>query len=155
MFTSRIFPAYISLLSVVRAAVPTTVPVYSGPQAVFPTAREFFIIGCNDPLASGMSLAVEGSSDWGALGAQSRTELFGIKCVYVTWNGDADVDAAMSTAAATIGLVETALRGNVDLTQSFGRSGWAGLSITQVQATQDTAGAALHCMFDIVCSARI
>jgi hypothetical protein len=158
MISSRIFPAINAVVAIATAALEATeTTVIDGPVSSQVPDGNFLCVGADTPYNSGTQImAVDGDSDWAALGARAREETFTIWCTYVAWTGDSDLSDARARAATDIGELEAALRAapgfNLNGTLP---SGWVALVITRVSQVNTDNGVQVHVLFGVVCRARI
>src|SRR6266496_5373782 len=156
---TRIFAAYNAYLALVRGALPTldaVGAVYDGPQIASTTSKDVVIVGCSNPLDTGMTLAVDtGQQDWVAVAppSQPRDESFAIYSTYVAWTGSNDLAGCRARADTNISAIETAVRANPLLSGGLTAPGWSSLSVVSLEQVQDPSGAALHVLFALVCHA--
>lgn len=153
---TRFFAAYNAYLQVIRNALPE-VTVFDGPQPKLPTDKDLVVVGCADPLADGMSLAVDsGQQDWITLGPQRpRDETFVIYSTLIAWTGANDLSDCRVRADAGISAIETAVRADLTLSGALTNPGWCGIAVTQMSHVLYNVGTALHVQFALACQARI
>jgi hypothetical protein len=155
--TSQIFPALDALVAITIAAVPATITVYDGPVTITPPEQDFIIVGAEDVYNQGQPIAaVDGTSDWAALGAGKRDEFFTIHNTYVAWSGDETLTTTRARAQTNIGLIETALRTTgKTLNGTLNSPGWCALQITKVAQVKPGNGCQVHVTYGVVCRGRI
>lgn len=171
--TTQIFASYNALLAIVQAALPTLVgvgAVYDGPQPQLLTNTDAVFVGCDDPLVASTVLAIDaGRQEWQDLGAMTKRETFTILCSYVAWSGDNDLPGCRTRAAANIALIETALRpnpaggasasdgmlGTNSANGPLAPTGWCSVSVVRAQVIANSAGPALHVLFQVDCTTQI
>lgn len=158
--STRIFAAYNAYLAVIKTALPdmdAAGAVFDGPQPKYATNIDFVVVGCADPLADGMVLAVDsGQQEWITLGPQRpRDETFVIYSTLITWTGDNDLPGCRARADAGLSAIEAGVRADLTLGGALTNPGWCGIAVTQMGHTQYTSGTALHAQFALACRARI
>jgi hypothetical protein len=155
---TRFFAAYNGLLTAVQTALPA-VKVYDGPQAAFPTDLDFVLVGVQDPLSTGMKLAVDtGATDWAGLmnyAGRPRDETFTIWSTMVDWTGDDDLPTCRSRAETQIAAIETQIAADLTLGGALTQPGWARLYVNSLEQIADTGRWAIHTSFAVACRARI
>jgi hypothetical protein len=164
---SKIWDAYTAYLAIHNTALPVLASagaILDGWQPQIPTAKDFVIVGCDDPLNDQLTVAIDnGTQDLFEIGNFIRDERFTIASTYVAWTGDNDFAGCRSRAQASISAIESAVRP----TSTYGTGdgmlnntlntivGWCGIEINRVQQFQDEDGTAIHVLYTLSCYARV
>jgi hypothetical protein len=72
----------------------------------------YLVIGVADPDDQGYMDSGLLTQDWASMGARSRDQTGQVPCAISTWNGDGDLNMAMSDAHDLLGAVEQMCRAN-------------------------------------------
>lgn len=171
------FDALTALIADITTALPA-ITVLDGPQAVFPTAQDFVVVGADDLLVQGMVTAVDnGQQEWLDLGAYHRKEQFTIASTYVAWTGATDTGAfadCRARAKASINSIGTSLRpppagtGDAMLNGVLNQVnvGWCGMWVGKILQVSEASleledgstsqgGSAIHVPFYLDCVAYL
>jgi hypothetical protein len=156
---TTVFAAYNGFLTAVQAAVTAGTVVYDGPQPTVPTAFDYVVVGCDDVLAQGPTLAVDnGQRAWIGIMANAgrhADETFDIYTTVVSSTGSNNLPDCRSRAAANHAAIEAAVRSDLTLGGALTGPGWVvGLAVVRVQQIT-TAGAAVHMLLQLACRARV
>jgi hypothetical protein len=155
--TSQIFGAIDALVALAKSTL-TGVDVFDGPIVAQIAEQDFLLIGCENWQPPGtVTIGVDGTSDWAALGAQRRDETFTIHNTYVAFSSNPDISALLDRASTNIGLIETAIRGTAGfiLGGALNSPAWAAVQIIRVSLVNDGNGVQLHVLFGVACRGRI